>query len=486
MNASALTEPQRRLVEDYLRSLDEAGLDSGPAARQAAQRFCAQVGDLNSWAALSLDEQCALHVRVRRVVGWLLVTQRMRASAGYLVTGATFLGHIRARHHARLFAGFQSTGQSLGFIADRIKRQWAAVMRISALLGVPPGELTTAHLASGRCALVAECEQRARPGQAERLSMAIFQASTTLFHLGVTQEVLAQRGSTSESRRAAGWAAIAPGVATTIAAYLEQISVSLAPSTVHQIEGTLREFSTFLTADAPEVAGVKDVTRVHIEAYKKWLVERPSAKGERLRRQTVGKRLSILRTLCERLIAWGWDDAPASVPVLAGDAPLPEQRLPRFIDDGASARLLAAARADPDLFVRLCVEFLARTGLRKGEFLDLELDCVVKIGSAYWLRVPLGKLRNDRYIPLHPELKALLDAWLQRRPASLRSGFMFVERGRRISARRADEAIAGAASAAGIGHVTAHQLRHTLATQAINRGMSLRRWPRCWGTGPCR
>jgi integrase/recombinase XerD len=29
------------------------------------------------------------------------------------------------------------------------------------------------------------------------------------------------------------------------------------------------------------------------------------------------------------------------------------------------------------------------------------------------------------------------------------------------------------AAEAGIGHVTAHQLRHTLATQAINRGMSL-------------
>jgi hypothetical protein len=36
----------------------------------------------------------------------------------------------------------------------------------------------------------------------------------------------------------------------------------------------------------------------------------------------------------------------------------------------------------------------------------------VQVGSAYWLRVPLGKLHNDRYIPLHPQLKALLDAWL--------------------------------------------------------------------------
>ena len=33
--------------------------------------------------------------------------------------------------------------------------------------------------------------------------------------------------------------------------------------------------------------------------------------------------------------------------------------------------------------------------------------------------------------------------------------------------------MAKTARTAGIGHVTAHQLRHTLATQAINRGMSL-------------
>ena len=36
-----------------------------------------------------------------------------------------------------------------------------------------------------------------------------------------------------------------------------------------------------------------------------------------------------------------------------------------------------------------------------------------------------------------------------------------------------DPAVAKVAKAAGIGHVSPHQLRHTLATQAINRGMSL-------------
>jgi hypothetical protein len=40
----------------------------------------------------------------------------------------------------------------------------------------------------------------------------------------------------------------------------------------------------------------------------------------------------------------------------------------------------------------------------------LEADAVVPIGAAHWLRIPLGELRNDRYVPLHPELTALLAA----------------------------------------------------------------------------
>ena len=96
---------------------------------------------------------------------------------------------------------------------------------------------------------------------------------------------------------------------------------------------------------------------------------------------------------------------PPRVLVFAGDLPLRDDPLPRFLDDAAFTKLLQAARADADPFVRLAVEFLARTGLRKGEFLDLTVDSVVQIGAAYWLHVPLGKLRTDRYIPLHPQLK---------------------------------------------------------------------------------
>ena len=73
------------------------------------------------------------------------------------------------------------------------------------------------------------------------------------------------------------------------------------------------------------------------------------------------------------------------------------------------AKLLVAARIHPDPFVRLVVEMLARTGLRTGELLDLTIDAVVLIGTHHWLRVPVGKLHTDRYIPLHPAVQTLLD-----------------------------------------------------------------------------
>jgi integrase len=78
------------------------------------------------------------------------------------------------------------------------------------------------------------------------------------------------------------------------------------------------------------------------------------------------------------------------------------------------------------------------------------------------------------YIPLHPQLKEMLDDWIaNHRPTGLRSDRLLLERNRPITALRVATALSRLSQEAGIGHVTARQLRHTLATQAINRGMSL-------------
>jgi integrase/recombinase XerD len=122
----------------------------------------------------------------------------------------------------------------------------------------------------------------------------------------------------------------------------------------------------------------------------------------------------------------------------------------------------------------LIVELRSRTGIRRSELLALTVDAVVQIGSAYWLRIPIGKLHNDRYIPLHPQLKDLLDDGISHhRPSGLRTDRLLLEHNRPISGHRVTAALHRVSEAAGIGNVTAHQLRHTQAAQAINRGMSL-------------
>ena len=460
------------LVAAYRADLAAAGMFAAHPVTSVARTFLTRVG-VEGWARLPLAQQCALPLKDRRVVGWLIVTGRVRPSPDYLVACRPYLGEVAA-HHQTFHARFSARSTELGFDRVVTRLQWSALVKVAALAGLTPERLTQPVIDAQRKALT-EAITRHRPGShgAKALSAALFGAQTTLFHLGVLDTAPRKTNPDRSAERAAQWAAVPPRLAATLSGYIAQTRLSLRASTMVRVEGVLREFAGWLAANAPQVVCVADLRRTHIEAYKLHLSIRPSARGGRLSKTSLAEHLGTLRTCFERITEWGGDDVPARVLVFSGDLPIRDEPLPRFLDDAAFTKLLQATRAADDPFVRLCVEFLARTGLRKGEFLDLTVDSVVQIGAAYWLHVPLGKLRTDRYIPLHPQLKDLLDAWLATRPTSLRSRYLFVEHGQRIGQGRVDRAVAKVAKAAGIGRVSPHRLRHTLATQAINRGMSL-------------
>ena len=461
------------LVAAYRADLVAAGMFAAHPVTSPARSFLTRVG-VNGWDKLSTTEQCATPLKDRRVAGWLMVTGRLRPSPDYLVLGKPYLGEIAARHHQVFHQRFTTTSAQLGF-APRVSRlQWSALVKVSVLVGLSPDQITTEVLDAGRAALLTAIREHRPVGPgATHLTGALFGAHTVLFHAGVFDAPPCRQSANQSEARAAAWAEVAPVLATTLLDYIAQTRLSLRPATMVRIEGVLREFACWLSQNAPEVRRVADLRRAHIEAYKLQLAGRRSARGGTLSTISLAEHLGAMRTCFERLTEWDGDDTPSRILVFAGDLPIRDQPLPRFLDDAAFTKLLQAARADDDPFVRLTVEFLARTGLRKGEFLDLTTDSVVQIGSAYWLHVPIGKLRNDRYIPLHPQLKDLLDSWLAARPDTLRSRYLFIEHGHRVGQNRVDRAVAKAARTAGVGRVTPHQLRHTLATQAINRGMSL-------------
>jgi integrase len=265
-------------------------------------------------------------------------------------------------------------------------------------------------------------------------------------------------------------AARAPRLAATINVYLDQMALSLRPSSVDAVELALRGLASFLTTEH-HVRALRSVQRRHIESYKMWLAAQPAGPNKTMSPRTVRHRLGMLRVFFERTIDWGWDDAPKSCPILQTDLPRVDDPLPKFLDDAAAAALMrAAATATP--LDRLVVEMLARTGLRAGELCALETNAVVRIGATEWLRVPVGKLRTDRYLPLHPVLVDLLDAWRADNPHD-NTGRLITDGGRPLDRHRVGRIVRRVGRAAGIANVHPHQLRHTLATQANNRGMSL-------------
>ncbi len=258
-----------------------------------------------------------------------------------------------------------------------------------------------------------------------------------------------------------------------MASYLDQLEVSARPATVSAVDLALRFLAHRVTLADPTCVSVAAIGRDHIEDFKCWQAARPGRGAKPLSSTTIRQRLGLLRTFFERIIEWDYDDAPARLPIYSSDLPVLDEPLPKFLDDPTAAKFMATLARDPNRRRRLMVELLARTGMRVGELAALEDDAMIRQDDLHQLRIPVGKLHNDRYVPLLPMLVDLIVDYKTVRGPS-RSGHL-VERddGRAFDRRTIQRYVATVAKRAGIGHVHPQQLRHTLATQSINRGMSL-------------
>jgi integrase len=273
------------------------------------------------------------------------------------------------------------------------------------------------------------------------------------------------------------WAEItrrAPRMAATMQDYLDQLAVSSRPSTVQAAALALRHLAEHITQTYPDCTSVAAIERRHIESYKLALAARPGKRDNKtVSAQTIRHNLGMARTFFERIIDWDYPDAPRRVPILAGDLPKADEPTPKFLDDPTAATFMATLATDPNRRRRLIVELLARTGMRAGELGGLRDDAMYRIGDTYWLRIPLGKLHNDRSVPLHPMLVGLINDYRAGRGPTATG--LLVERDdhQPFDRRTIHRYVRAVARRAGIGNVHPHQLRHTLATQCLNRGMSL-------------
>lgn len=276
--------------------------------------------------------------------------------------------------------------------------------------------------------------------------------------------------------------------------YLDVVATTLRPSTVLLRADSLIVFGEYLTAHHRDVRRLEQLERAHIERFLVWNHQRPW-RGRLARDKpvaaSVSKRTVIdLRAFLDDLAVWGWANRPARQLVFASDIPRLDRPLPRALPPDVDRDLMGAVAGLNDPFARHGLAILRGTGMRLGELLDLELDCLWDFGArGTWVKVPLGKLGTERTVPLDEETLAAFDAWMalrgpQRALIHPRHGqpadFLFVERGRRLSAFRLRHGLDQAVSDAGLLgrdgqslRVTPHQLRHTYGTSLVNAGMSL-------------
>jgi site-specific recombinase XerD len=245
--------------------------------------------------------------------------------------------------------------------------------------------------------------------------------------------------------------------------YLASLAPTHRPGTCRSFATALRKFYGWLDQHKLEAerltrqeiapwfqelhaAGLQPATRHHllvdVRAYLRWLSERQR-----------------VRTAPDDLIR-------------TADLPKLPLYLPRPLTTDADRELQRrlAASDDPCAWALL---LMRRTGLRIGELRGLEYHCFRPDERRPLLKVPLGKMNNERLVPLAADTVELIRR-LQATAPRARPWLVAGADGRQPSFYRLAAVLnAHSNDLPDPVRITSHRLRHTYATEMLSAGMSL-------------
>ena len=454
------------------------------ASAQGARSFLRRWPTPQTWADQPLEVRLAAGPQTTPFLMFLMVHRLLKPGWDWLVARklSSFWREIGGSPLEPDMDRFLAAAETIGFTPIQAYR--AASQSVGRLLiqtGRPLDQLGLDDLD----ALGDACRERSVATGKEwgHYRASLYTAHRVLFHLGIVED---PPPSWQAPKTLADRVVDAPdAVRSRLVDYLERKTGTCRPKTVSSLATRLSHFGRFLAETDPTLSSLAALDRCrHIEPYLNSVAVAVSTKtGEPITTADQSRRVLAVASFLRDISDWGWPDAPARRLVFPADLPRLPRPLPRYLPADADRRLTEAlARseyrlaADALLLARAC-------GLRIGELLDLELDCVHEIdGHGSWLKVPLGKLDTERMVPLDDETVTLIDRVAATRTPGRplphpRTGrpaeFLFTHHGRRLSQSALRAELSRAAATAGIGHVTPHALRHTYATALINAGVSL-------------
>jgi site-specific recombinase XerD len=259
-------------------------------------------------------------------------------------------------------------------------------------------------------------------------------------------------------------------------AQVERLATICRPRSVNEYRYSARGFLAYLHTNFPRLHKTSQLRRdPHLLGWFRFLCEqRPP-----LRSATREKRLTLLRRLLRDISDSGYP-IPSDL-IRREDFPVRDHYLPRPLPPEEDLRLQQQLRLTDTLEAH-ALRLIRATGIRVGECLDLPFDCLQQVsGQEAALRVPLGKLHSERWVPVDDETRRLLARLLELRaiaPSSCLAksqGFLLPRcTSRSANYRKLLQVLAAHARCADCtGKITPHRLRHSFATEMVRLGVSL-------------
>lgn len=285
---------------------------------------------------------------------------------------------------------------------------------------------------------------------------------------------------------------IKPQMETVIDRYLATRRLTNQPGTIGNFYETLHQFVDWIAQAYPPIETWAEVSREQVVEYAEALNTLPArTTGRPLAATTKLTRLSCLSTFFKDVVAWRWENVPAYALLVHGDLPKRPKRVPRYIPQDELARLMPAIRALTCPYQRTALLVARWSGARREEIQRLAVDCLDSYPDGTpRLRIPAGKTRQERLVPLNQEaaeairqIRALRrgERGLPDRQTKVETRYLFVRYGKLICLKYLfSDSLAKVCATTGFTTVdskptvTAHRFRHTVGTQLAQRGARLR------------